>query len=200
MTAWTHSDLVRIARAWLFRHGHGVVFSEFQYMGHDEFPDGLGFRPFLDYTVLIECKASRSDFLADAKKPFRLNPEHGMGDFRWYMAPAGLIRPDELPEHWGLLEVQPNGRVCKTVCLAYIQKTNTENWRDLHARRDVQQFQKNALAEQRLMYAAARRLTVRECWDILGTPEGQRVTWQAAHPAQAPAAARAGAPVRAQEG
>lgn len=29
----------------------------------------------------------------------------GVGDFRYYMAPPGIIKPDELPKNWGLLEV-----------------------------------------------------------------------------------------------
>jgi hypothetical protein len=56
--------------------------------------------------VLVECKVSRADFLADAAKPFRLKSEEGMGSQRFYMAPAGMIRPNELPKQWGLLELQ----------------------------------------------------------------------------------------------
>ncbi len=39
---------------------------------------------------LWNAKISRSDFLADANKPFRLKPEEGLGSRRFYMAPAGL--------------------------------------------------------------------------------------------------------------
>jgi hypothetical protein len=53
----------------------------------------------------VECKVSRGDFLADAAKPFRLKPEEGMGSQRFYMAAAGVIRPEELPRYWGLLEL-----------------------------------------------------------------------------------------------
>ncbi len=54
--------------------------------------------------MLVECKVSRGDFLADANKPFRLAPEEGLGSKRFYMAPAGVIARKELPKHWGLLE------------------------------------------------------------------------------------------------
>ncbi|KQR22886.1 hypothetical protein [Deinococcus sp. Leaf326] len=190
MSELTHSDLVRVARRWLFQHGHGVVFSEFQYMGQKEFPDGLGFRPTLDYTVLIECKATRSDFLADAKKPFRIHPERGMGDFRWYMAPVGLLQLADLPENWGLLEVDVRGRVAETVCLDYLGRGDVETYYAIREGRFPQQFRKNAAAEQRLMYAALRRLTQRgTAWEILNTPQTHEVTWASAP--QAPASAQA---------
>ena len=44
-------------------------------------------------------------FLADRSKPHRLNPEMGMGKYRYYICPTGLIKPEELPEKWGLIYV-----------------------------------------------------------------------------------------------
>jgi len=32
-----------------------------------------------------------------------------MGRFRYYATPKGLIRPDELPDKWGLIEVSGSG-------------------------------------------------------------------------------------------
>ena len=32
-----------------------------------------------------------------------------MGNRRYYLAPKGMIRPDDLPEGWGLLEPYGNG-------------------------------------------------------------------------------------------
>jgi len=61
-------------------------------------------------SVLIEVKVSRSDFLADTKKPFRQTPEDGLGTFRYYFCPAGLINHDEVPANWGLLWLR-NGRI-----------------------------------------------------------------------------------------
>ena len=60
-------------------------------------------------SFLIETKISRSDFLADAKKPFRVDPSKGVGTYRYYACPEGLISVDELPEKWGLIYV-PTGR------------------------------------------------------------------------------------------
>lgn len=41
--------------------------------------------------------------LADAKKSFRQQPEEGVGAFRYYCSPEGLITEVDLPDKWGLL-------------------------------------------------------------------------------------------------
>lgn len=60
------------------------------------------------YSYMIETKISRSDFLADFKKPHRING--GIGNYRYYACPEGLIKPEELPEKWGLIYVRPNNQ------------------------------------------------------------------------------------------
>lgn len=102
----THAKLVDAAVAWLRRQGCPVVVGELV-TGSAETPDALGW--ISGRSILVECKASRADFLADAKKPFRIHPALGMGDLRFFLAPAGLIRPDELPAGWGLLEAGGRG-------------------------------------------------------------------------------------------
>jgi hypothetical protein len=67
-------------------------------------PDAIGWKKAC-HSVLVESKVSRGDFLADRGKPFRLKPESGVGCERYYLAPRGLIRVEELPAGWGLLEV-----------------------------------------------------------------------------------------------
>jgi hypothetical protein len=69
-----------------------------------EMPDAIGWKKAC-HSVLVESKVSRGDFLADRGKPFRLKPESGVGCERYYLAPRGLIRVEELPAGWGLLEV-----------------------------------------------------------------------------------------------
>jgi hypothetical protein len=99
----THSQLVVRAVEWLrHRYGCGIILSE-QYCATGEVPDAIGWKG-LCHSVLIECKAARADFLADSSKPFRLKPHEGLGCERFYLAPPGLIAPDEVPRHWGLLE------------------------------------------------------------------------------------------------
>lgn len=98
-----HAALVTKAVDWLRReYGCGIILSE-QYCATGEVPDAIGWKGFCR-SVVVECKVSRSDFLADANKPFRMKPEEGLGSQRLYLAPAGMIAPSELPKGWGLLE------------------------------------------------------------------------------------------------
>jgi len=100
-----HEQLIERAVAWLRRsYKCGVILSE-QHCASGEVPDVIAWRG-LCKSVLVECKVSRSDFLADASKPFRMKPEEGMGSQRFYLAPVGVIRRADLPKHWGLLELQ----------------------------------------------------------------------------------------------
>lgn len=66
-----------------------------------EVPDIIGFGNTIDDCVVVECKASRSDFLHDAKKPFRVYPEKGMGKKRIYVVNDGVVRgAHEIPKGW----------------------------------------------------------------------------------------------------
>ncbi|MGA8622995.1 MAG: hypothetical protein WB660_31285 [Candidatus Sulfotelmatobacter sp.] len=98
----THAQLVEKSVRWLRRYRCGVVLSE-QACVSGEMPDAIGWKRAC-HSVLVECKVTRADFLADQTKPFRLKPEHGVGCERFYLAPAGLVRQEELPIGWGLLE------------------------------------------------------------------------------------------------
>ena len=92
-----------MAVGWLRRYRCGVGLSE-QACVSGEMPDAIGWKKAC-HSVLVESKVSRGDFLADRGKPFRLKPESGVGCERYYLAPRGLIRVEELPAGWGLLEV-----------------------------------------------------------------------------------------------
>lgn len=59
----------------------------------------------------MEAKTSLNDFRADLKKPFRVYPQNGMGQARYYICEPGIIMENDLPERWGLLHVLPGGRV-----------------------------------------------------------------------------------------
>lgn len=98
----THEELVKKAAQWL-RSRCSIVITEMA--SQREEPDAIGFGGVR--TILIECKVTRADFLADLKKP-RHRGLSGMGDHRYYLAPSGLLKPEEIPTGWGLLEV--NGR------------------------------------------------------------------------------------------
>jgi hypothetical protein len=104
----THAQLVEKAVHWLRRYRCGVVLSE-QACVSGEMPDAIGWKRAC-HSVLVECKVTRSDFLADRAKPFRLKPDHGVGCERFYLVPAALVRSDEMPVGWGLLEYR-SGRI-----------------------------------------------------------------------------------------
>ena len=100
-----HRELVNRSERWLLTtRGCGFVFIELA-TSSVETPDAIGWRASLSH--LIECKANRSDFLADKRKSFRRNPELGMGNYRYYACPPELIKVEDLPDRWGLLWVYP---------------------------------------------------------------------------------------------
>jgi len=99
----THAQLVEKAVRWLRRYRCGVVLSE-QACISGEMPDAIGWKQ-ASHSVLVECKVTRADFLIDRAKPFRKKPEKGVGSERFYLTPAGLIKVEELPAGWGLLEL-----------------------------------------------------------------------------------------------
>lgn len=129
----THNDLCLVAVKWLKRSksaggpGCHVAVSECRSGWTGEIPDAIGFRAAGgddDGSIVVECKTSRSDFLADRKKAHRISG--GVGNWRYFMAPEGLISPDELPQGWGLLTVNSRGHVKAVAGLAVSYR---EGWR-----------------------------------------------------------------------
>ena len=100
----THVQLVEQAVAWLRSYRCGVILSE-QACISGEMPDAIGWKRACR-SVLVECKISRADFLADRDKPFRKKPDLGLGCERFYLTPPRLLNLKELPPGWGLLEVR----------------------------------------------------------------------------------------------
>jgi hypothetical protein len=118
-----HQDLIRRAVKWLRRtKGCSCVISE-QSSAAAETPDAIGWK--YGRSHLVEVKISRADFCADMKKRWRRRPEIGMGAYRYYMVPDGLVIPSELPDRWGLLCVQEN-----RVVIARVPAAHTEYNRD----------------------------------------------------------------------
>ena len=104
----THAQLVERAVRWLRVYRCGVVLSE-QACVSGEMPDAIGWKR-ASHSVLVECKVTRADFLVDRDKPFRLKPEQGVGCERFYLTPPALVKVEELPAGWGLLEYR-RGRI-----------------------------------------------------------------------------------------
>jgi hypothetical protein len=107
----THARLVELAEAWLRRSRCGIVLSE-QGCSSGEMPDAIGWKG-KNHSIVIECKISRADFLADSAKPWRKNPGIALGCERYYAAPNGMLKAEQMPEGWGLLE--SHGRELKVV-------------------------------------------------------------------------------------
>ena len=144
----THDSLCLLAEKFLSKNGFGVVFHDkFKAItGTGEQPDCLGFKS--GVSCLIECKTSRADFLVDSRKKFRVDPLLGLGDWRFFLTPSGLVTVDELPIGWGLLET--DGKRVKKI---HGFPTNTGWFDKPHAG--------NKQAECDYLYSACRRMVIR---------------------------------------
>ncbi|WP_311949287.1 hypothetical protein [Halomonas piscis] len=154
----THDDLVGRAEKWLRTMGCGVVFNDSfrARTATGEQPDAIGWRDGL--SILVECKVSRADFLADRKKRFRAESSQGMGDWRFIMCPPRMVSAEELPFGWGLLYAHP-----KKIERASGVPPNSRWWSD-------QPFEGNKRCETQLMYSALRRLNIRGHFDAIYEP------------------------------
>lgn len=113
----THRELCKLAARHLRKKGikrNGkcqYVVCELALAG--ESPDAFGFGG--SYTQLIEVKISRADFLSDKKKFWREKPDLGIGTYRSYLCPHGIINKEDLPEKWGLLWVDEDENIIEIV-------------------------------------------------------------------------------------
>ncbi|WEH90846.1 MmcB family DNA repair protein (plasmid) [Acinetobacter soli] len=106
----SHHDLVAIASKWVNKKlNFPVVATELKCIGSREIPDVLAFRA--QTSLIIECKTSLADFRKDFTKPERNGSQLGVGNYRLYCAPAGLIPIDRIPDSWGLMEVDHKGKI-----------------------------------------------------------------------------------------
>ncbi|UFD98144.1 hypothetical protein [Vibrio phage BX-1] len=182
---WDHTALCHFMGEYAKKKMNaGLVFVEHKTMMTHQIPDVLIYRQ--TCTIELEIKVNRADFLADQKKPHRMDPSKGVGDYRFYVAPKGMIKVEELPEHWGLLEVSGK-RVYKThvppsfQCLygnrEYLMSAIKQQWKEFYKperypgyrkhiqrsiRRDVADVsfifpEKDISAETSFLYAAHRQ-------------------------------------------
>ena len=128
----THSELVEIGYKWLMKSVKcSFAFKEMRTYTK-ETPDVIGWKN--NSSVLIECKASRSDFLTDVHKSFR------------QCAPVGLLKHDDIPFKWGWLEANEKGGVVGRIA----PKGNV--WADWP------RFEANLQAEAIMLQSALRRI------------------------------------------
>lgn len=158
-----HAELVAIAECWLLKSKScGFVFRELRHVGSPEIPDALGFKPGngCDHgSILVECKVSRADFLNDAKKAFRMRSESGVGAYRFYLCPSGIIHPEDLPEKWGLVWVDKRGKAQ--------QVTGPKGNAWSHSGKDFHFAHRNLAAEWSMMTSALRRLHIHEVLPLI---------------------------------
>ena len=131
-----------MAEQWLrTRYRCGIVLSE-QSCASGETPDVIAWKGKCR-SVVVECKVSRADFLADRAKHFRQKPELGVGSERFYLVPRGTVRDEELPAGWGLLEIH-NRRI-----------------QMLHPSRKDFRSKRGFRCEMNLLLASLRRVEIR---------------------------------------
>lgn len=100
----THKQLVQRVTHWLrFSKKCNVVAAELSTQCA-ETPDAIGWHG-SGYSILVECKMSRADFHADKNKRFRHFEDEGMGDERFFAAPPGILKEEDIPDGWGLIVV-----------------------------------------------------------------------------------------------
>ena len=105
----SHSDLIDRALRWLVGTG-GCHIAAAEVDAGREIVDAIGWNT--RRSIQIECKTSKADFRRGRKEKFSRimedtgHKDYGVGNYRYYMAPAGVIPLDEVPFRWGLLEVR----------------------------------------------------------------------------------------------
>jgi hypothetical protein len=148
INSFTHKELCEIGARFLknrCQEKFPVVFVEIS-TASPETPDVIGFNSMR--SALIEVKTSRADFKRDAQKFFRIHPEQGVGNFRYYLCPENLIAPEDVPPKWGLIWVNSRGQ---TKVVKEILKGNCgcmlDNW-----------FEVNQRSERSILYSGLRRV------------------------------------------
>lgn len=144
-----HQSLIDLAVRWLKRNGFAVIASDLVVAGVTEIVDAIAFRS--NSSVVVEAKASRADFLADKLKPHRTTG--GLGVYRFYISPPGVIEIPDLPPRWGLLHA--TGRKVTEVL-----RPTGNYWPPCGAQTGdwgCFQHQPDQLAERYALYSIARR-------------------------------------------
>ena len=144
----THAELVNRAATWLQTTLKcSVVLAEMS-CASDIIPDAIGWRTSSMWSILVECKMSRSDFRADFAKRIHTDPDNAPGQERWYLTPPGLIRPNEVPAGWFLAEAGDKG----------IRKIVAPTYNDFQGR--PPRVHGRVVAEMPYLLSAMRRCTL----------------------------------------
>jgi hypothetical protein len=143
--AMNHSELVEIGYKWLIKSVKcPFAFKELRTYSWEQ-PDVIGWKG--DDSILVECKISRADFQKDRHKLFRRVPHKGVGDYRFYLTPKGLLKSEDIPEKWGWLEADESGKIIERVAPS---GNIWSGW---------PRFEKHRESELRILRSALRRIS-----------------------------------------
>lgn len=156
--SWTHDGLCKAtAQFFLTTGGCDIVCREL-HSELREIPDL--YCVYKNYSVVCEVKISRADFFKDRHKIFRKHPKLGLGTFRYYVCPEGMIKPEELPYHWGLIYGYDDGsiKLIRGKAMGYQRFDN------------AYYFQVDPINENKAMYSLLKRAA---SWGI-----GEHGSWE----------------------
>lgn len=132
----THEDLCRLACAWLSRstQSHGAHCGTVLLGTSDTCiapREVIGFQTkkahgVFDGSYLVKAITSQEEF-EDILITIHHDEanEGGIGDFRFFIAQAGILSSRQLPKRWSLIEVDNTGRIVSTTGMALALKRRT---------------------------------------------------------------------------
>jgi len=150
----THKELIECGYKWCLNKC-AFAFKDLVTAG-SEVPDVIGFNS--SGSFLLEAKTTKADFLREQKEKWvRKNPQYGMGDWRFYITKKGLLKKEDLPEMWGLIEVNDKGKA--RIKYNPFGKGNIySHWT---------KNEKNDYAERQMMFSALRRIQEQGLMDCI---------------------------------
>ncbi|GGK72743.1 hypothetical protein ACD591_05620 [Rufibacter glacialis] len=124
----THQDLVPIACKWLLTEASCATVFQGCATGNDppQDPVVLGVGSF-GRSIFIKFFVSRSDFEKETQTQFWQLPVNGVGRYRFLCVPSGLVKEEETPPGWGLLNIS-EGKQASCILNPYCP-TGSEFWR-----------------------------------------------------------------------
>lgn len=121
----THDEIALVASKRLKDMGYIATLANVTSASAGEQPDALGVNS-AGMTFLVEAKVSRSDFLADKKKPWRKEGMAALGNYRAFITPKGLLKPEEIPYGWQLWEVHGKNKPMVKVIKGLVKETKKD--------------------------------------------------------------------------
>ena len=81
-----------------------------------------------NYTTAFEIKVSRADFLKDIKNNLKQRGARLYSNNFYYVAPKGMLKPDEIPMWAGLIEYDFDKKQFQKIIPAPLQNRNNPSW------------------------------------------------------------------------